>query len=206
MNHTRLAELSKVAAIRVQAPEPDYNLNELIMEMYGNTLCVSFTELVRGGIISKSTYDKYVREGKLTLLQRGGNGREALIAYRSMPERLRAAYDDTFKNAYEEMKQREQEKYINTQIRFDAEAVTFYQDYRPQIDRARQLEYILNAQVMNEMVRTEKARSVEHAKGGFARRAETWSSVQICCERLREITGHTLPKNPARLREKFNQN
>ena len=205
MNHTRLAELSKVAAIRVQAPEPDYNLNELIMEMYGNTLCVSFTELVRGGIISKSTYDKYVREGKLTLLQRGGNGREALIAYRSMPERLRAAYDDTFKNAYEEMKQREQEKYINTQIRFDAEAVTFYQDYRPQIDRARQLEYILNAQVMNEMVRTEKARSVEHAKGGFARRAETWSSVQICCERLREITGHTLPKNPARLREKFNQ-
>ena len=85
MNHTRLAELSKVAAIRVQVPEPDYNLNELIMEMYGNTLCVSFTELVRGGIISKPTYDKYVREGKLTLLQRGGNGREALIAYRSMP-------------------------------------------------------------------------------------------------------------------------
>ena len=71
MNHTRLAELSKVAAVRVQVPEPDYNLNELIMEMYGNTLCVSFTELVRGGIISKPTYDKYVREGKLTLLQRG---------------------------------------------------------------------------------------------------------------------------------------
>ena len=72
----------KAAAVRVQVPEPDYNLNELIMEMYGNTLCVSFTELVRGGIISKPTYDKYVREGKLTLLQRGGNGREALIAYR----------------------------------------------------------------------------------------------------------------------------
>lgn len=109
MNHTRLAELCQVAAVRVQVPEPDYNLNELIMEMYGNTLCVSFTELVRGGIISKPTYDKYVREGKLNILQRGGNGREALIAYRSMPEKLRAAYDDTFKNAYEEMKQREQE-------------------------------------------------------------------------------------------------
>ena len=179
---------SEAAAIRVQAPEPDYNLNELIMEMYGNTLCVSFTELVGSGLISQPTYKKYIREGKLTLLQRGGNGCEALIAYRSMPERLRAAYDDTYPDAYEEMKKREQEKYINTQIRFDAEAVTFYQDYRPQIDRARQLEYILNAQVMNEMVRTEKARSVEHAKGGFARRAETWSSVQICCERLREIT------------------
>ena len=61
---------SEAAAIRVQVPEPDKHLNELIMEMYGNTLCVSFTELVRGGIISKPTYDKYVREGKLTLLQR----------------------------------------------------------------------------------------------------------------------------------------
>ena len=77
MNHTRLAELSKVAAVRVQVPEPDYNLNELIMEMYGNTLCVSFTELVGSGLISQPTYKKYIREGKLTLLQRGGNGREA---------------------------------------------------------------------------------------------------------------------------------
>ena len=174
------------------------------MEMYGNTICVSFTELVGGGIISKPTYDKYTREGRLTVVQRGGNGREALIAYRSMPERIRAAYDETYKNAHEEMKQREQEKYISSQIRFDAEAVRFYKEYEPRIEPARQLEYILNAQVMNEMVRTEKARNVEHAKGGFSRRAETWSSVQICCERLREITGHTLPKNPARLREKFN--
>ena len=90
---------SEAAAIRVQVPEPDYNLNELIMEMYGNTLCVSFTELVRGGIISKPTYDKYVREGKLTPLQRVGNGREELIASRPMPERPRAAYYDTFQIA-----------------------------------------------------------------------------------------------------------
>lgn len=58
---------SEAAAIRVQAPEPDYNLNELIMEMYGNTLCVSFTELVGSGLISQPTYKKYIREGKLTL-------------------------------------------------------------------------------------------------------------------------------------------
>ena len=174
------------------------------MEMYGNTICVSFTELVGGGIISQPTYKKYIREGRLTVVQRGGNGREALIAYRSMPERIRAAYDETYKNAHEEMKQREQEKYISSQIRFDAEAVRFYKEFEPRIEPARQLEYILNAQVMNEMVRTEKARNVEHAKGGYSRRAETWSSVLICCERLREITGHTLPKNPARLREKFN--
>lgn len=79
------------------------------MEMYGNAICVSYSELVGSGLISQPTYKKYVREGKLILLQRGGNGREALIAYRSMPDRIRAAYDEQFKNAHEEMKQREQE-------------------------------------------------------------------------------------------------
>ena len=96
-----------------------------------------------------------------------------------MPERLRAAYDDTFKNAYEEMKQREQEKYINTQIRFDADAVRFFKEFEPSIELSRQMEYILNAQVMNEMVRTEKGHAVwNHAKGGFGPpMRKHWNSV-----------------------------
>ena len=175
-----------------------------IMEMYGNTLCVSFAELVGGGLISRPTYKKYIREGRLTVMQRGGNGREALVAYKSMPDSLRAAYDERYKEARKEMERKEHERYVSTQIRFDAEAVRFFKEYKPAISTGRQLEYILNAQVMNEMARVEKQRDAEHRKGGFARRAETWNSVLLTCERLREATGHTLPKNAARLREKFN--
>ena len=69
------------------------------MEMLGNTLCVSFAELVGGGIISEPTYKKYVRDGKLTVVQKGGNGRKALVAYSSMFEKVRAAYDDKFQEA-----------------------------------------------------------------------------------------------------------
>lgn len=32
------------------------------------------------------------------------------------------------------MKQREQEKYISSQIRFDAEAVRFYKEFEPRIE------------------------------------------------------------------------
>lgn len=178
------------------------------MEMLGNTLCVSFAELVGGGIISEPTYKKYVRDGKLTVVQKGGNGRKALVAYSSMFEKVRAAYDDKFQEAIKAMKQQEEEKYINTQIRFDREAVDFYKTYVApnggKISTGRQLEYILNAQVMNEMVRTEKLCNAEHAKCGFSRRAETWSSVLKVCESLRTRCGHTLPANPGRLREKFN--
>lgn len=178
------------------------------MEMIGNTLCVTYKELVENGIVSKPTYDKYARNERITFLQRGGNGRKALIVYQSLPEKWRTECDAKLKEEFEVMKRQEEEKYISTQIRFDREAVDFYKKYVSpnggEISTERQLEYILNAQVMNEMVRVEKERIAEHSKNGFSRRAETWSSVLKTCEALRERCHHTLPANPGRLREKFN--
>lgn len=178
------------------------------MEMLGNTLCVTFKELIEHGITSKPTYDKYAREGKISVLRHGGNGRKALVAYQSLPDRWRAACEEKLKEEIAAMKRQEEEKYISTQIRFDREAVEFYKTYTApnggKVSTERQLEYILNAQVMDEMVRIEKKRNADHAKNGHARRAETWSSVLKTCEALRERCHHTLPLNPGRLREKFN--
>lgn len=178
------------------------------MEMYGNILCVTFKELISNGITSEPTYKKYVRTERVSVIQRGGNGREALIAYQSLPEKWREDCDKKLKDEIEAMKKQEEEKYISTQIKFDAEAVNFYKTYVApnggKISTERQLEYILNAQVMNEMVRIEKKRNVDHAKSGHTRRAETWSSVLKTCEALRERCKHTLPANAGRLREKFN--
>lgn len=49
------------------------------MEMFGKILCVTFDELVGGGIMSLANYKKYVREKKFHFVQHGGNGRKALI-------------------------------------------------------------------------------------------------------------------------------
>ena len=175
--------------------------------MFGTTICVTYSELVGNGIISTPSYKKAIRDGRLTIVRRGGgNGREALIDYQKMPERIRAAYDRIQPRAYEDMMERQQtSKQAEDVLRFDEDAVSYFRDFRPEIPATKQREYILNAQVLNEMVRTEKARDVEHAKGGFSRRSETWQSVLLCCERLRDLSAHSLPKNPARLREKFNQ-
>ena len=51
------------------------------MEMFGKTLCVTFEELVGGGIMSLANYKKHVREKKFHFVQHGGNGRKALIMY-----------------------------------------------------------------------------------------------------------------------------
>lgn len=176
------------------------------MEMYGNVLAVSYSDLVSNGILTKPTYDKYSRMGKLTILQKGGNGRCALVAYQSLPENIRKECDAKLKFEKEVMKEREENKMIED-LKFDAQAVKFFKEYKTSngigIDASKQLEYILNAQVMNAMVAIENKRKTTHING--PRKKNTWQSVLFNCEKLRERCNHTLPKNEARLREKFNQ-
>ncbi|WP_294611617.1 hypothetical protein [uncultured Bacteroides sp.] len=73
------------------------------MEMFGKTLCVTFDELVGSGIMSQANYKKHVRDGKFRVLRRGGNGRKAQIAYESLPEAIRTAYDARNPRAKEQL-------------------------------------------------------------------------------------------------------
>lgn len=172
------------------------------MEMYGKIRCVTFPELVsQGGILSKPNYDKKVREGKLRVVRPGkGAGSCALIDYQTLPELIRQAYDKLYPNALEEMK----EQLMSHTIKSDARAIEFYKTYEPKISLERQAEYVLNAEVMNEMMRVEKETEALHKKCGYSRKSIVWEAVQGTCEKLHEQYGHTLPINAARLREKFN--
>lgn len=172
------------------------------MEMYGKIRCVTFPELVsQGRILSVPSYKKKVREGKLRVVRPGkGAGSCALIDYTSLPVLIREAYDRLYPNAQEEMK----EQLMSNVIRNDSKAVEFYKTYQPAISLERQEEYVLNAEVMNELVRVEKETEALHKKCGYSRKSVVWETVQGTCEKLRERYGHTLPTSPTRLREKFN--
>lgn len=172
------------------------------MEMYGKIRCVTFPELVsQGRILSVPNYKKKVREGKLRIVRPGkGAGSYALIDYTSLPTLIREAYDRLYPNALEEMK----EQLMSNIIRSDSKAVEFYKTYRPAISLERQAEYVLNAEVMNELIRVEKETGALHSKCGYSRKSIVWETVQGTCEKLRERYEHTLPANSTRLREKFN--
>ncbi|WP_276865827.1 hypothetical protein [Bacteroides heparinolyticus] len=170
------------------------------MEMYGKIKCVTHAELVGSGIISASNLKKKVKAGLIIQVRRGGNGRIALYDYIGLPNPLREDYDRSHPDAYKEMN----EQMMSNTIRSDSNAVEFYKCYEPQISLSRQAEYVLNAEVMNELIRVEKEAEAMHRKCGYIRKAETWKSVRGTCEKLREEYGHTLPESAARLREKFN--
>ena len=172
------------------------------MEMYGKIRCVTYPELVtQGNLLSVPSYKKKVRAGILRVVRPGkGQGSCALIDYNSLPDALREAYDRLYPDAQKDM----QQQFISQSLRPDQEAVDYYRGYRPKLSLDRQAEYVLNAQVLAEMVRVEKETEAMQKKCGFLRKGAVWDAVLGTCEKLRSLYGHTLPVNAARLRQKFN--
>lgn len=175
------------------------------MEMYGNIRCVTFAELVTDGrILSEPNYKKKVKEQKLRILQRGGNGRKVLIDYNSLPQQIREVYNQRYPDAEQQLKQR----YMSDLLRTDSKAIEFYRKYEladgSHLTDKNQADYVLNAQVMNEMIRVENEMKASHNKSGRTHKTLVWETVLGTCAKLRNNYQHTLPNNPARLREKYN--
>lgn len=176
------------------------------MVLFGNIRCVTFPELLHGGILSKPNYDKKVREGKLRVVRPGkGAGCCALIEYNTMPETIKMAYNEIYPDVETELKQ----QLISNMLRVDSEAIAFYRKYEladgSGLTDKIQAEYVLNAQVLNEMKRVAGIAKSAHAKNGVYRPTLAWQIAYETCEKLREAYKHTLPLNKVRLREKFNQ-
>lgn len=174
------------------------------MEMYGKIRCVTYAELVGSGILSVPSYKWYVKENRLRVVQRGGKGRIALVEYNSLPSKIKAAYDEMFPTATEDLRH----TIMSNALITDNKAIEFYRDrYKLSngsgLTDVKQAEYVLNAQVLNAMIRTERDTTALHSKCGYTRKKMVWEKCVECCEELRTIYNHTLPKNPARLREKF---
>ena len=116
------------------------------MEYYGKIQCVSYSELVGSGLLSKPNYDKKVRNGLLQVVRKGGNGREALIRYTTLPSKLKEAYDTL--NPTADMEVKEQETAVA--VYAADSAVRYFKEYEPALDYNRQAAYLLNPQVLNE--------------------------------------------------------
>ena len=71
------------------------------MEYYANTLCISHTELVSSGLMSKSNIDAMVRRNKLQQVRRGCYGTPALFAVDSLPLKYRTEVYRRYPDAQE---------------------------------------------------------------------------------------------------------
>lgn len=71
-----------------------------MFEYQQNTLCVATSWLLATGIITESNLKNLISRGKLKKLTVGGNGRKALVAYESIPEKFKNAIREKVGDPY----------------------------------------------------------------------------------------------------------
>lgn len=172
------------------------------MEYYSNKLCISYNELVDGGIMTASNYNNLTYRKKVKVVRHGGgaNGCCALIAIDSLPTR--------YKEAVEKMYPGGDEVRIKTWVLsnygIDQAAIAFFHDRSKtgiDLDEKKKREYITNASVLNCCIKLyERARDSQRLFGG----KYNWDMMTKTIETLREELGHTLPASTLRFRKKVN--
>jgi hypothetical protein len=118
-----------------------------MFEHFQNTLCVQAAMIIDRGLVTKSNYDQLIHRGDLKKLRTGGNGRQALVEFDSMPERIKTKIINMCGDPYE----RPTHQPIATEG--DAKAVNFYSGYLlpngDHISAQRQKEYNATARLFN---------------------------------------------------------
>ena len=181
------------------------------MEFYKRILCVTFEELTGGDnpVITPQTLMKNVQRGNIQCARRGGGENTiALYVYSSLPVKYKMKFEAKYGKPEDVLKAQE----LKDTVCMDEKAREFYEAFEYDLngvqttltDKLKE-EYTVNASVlgmlwnrMNELTSTSNAL-------GNGRRSDLWDIVFAQSEKLREVTGHTLPKNLARLKDKMNR-
>lgn len=185
------------------------NRRAAYMEYYNKTLCVTFDELTNGGIISGSTLMKNVQRGNIQCARQGkGEGNYALYVYASLPMKYRMMFESKYGKPEDVLKAQEMKEWVKE----DSDARLFFESFEYDLNGVQTRlsqklidEYTQNASVLRLLwERMNELTATTHALGG-GRRGDLWDIVFSQSEMLREVTGHTLPKNLSRLKEKMSQ-
>lgn len=173
------------------------------MEYYGNKLCISYSELVDGGIITASNYNNLTYRKKVKVVRRGGGANDccALIAIDSLPSK----YKEAVEKKYPGGDKVRIKAWVLSNYEMDQAAIAFFHDRSKtgiDLDEKKKREYIINASVLNCCIKLyERARDSQRLFGG----KYNWDMMAKTIEILREELGHTLPTSTLRFRKKVNE-
>lgn len=172
------------------------------MEYYDNRLCISYSELVDGGIMTASNYNSLTYRKKVKVVRHGGGASDccALIAIDSLPSKYKAAVEKKYPGG-DEVRIK---TWVLSNYEMDQAAVAFFHDRSKtgiDLDEKKKREYIINASVLNCCIKLyERARDSQRLFGG----RYNWDMMAKTIETLREELGHTLPASTLRFRKKVN--
>ena len=169
------------------------------MEYYGNALCVSYDDLVGGGIMTASNLQKMAQRGKLTVVRTaGGKGNCALVAVDSLPEKYKAEV----RKLYPEGNRTRLIAWVQKNYERDTAAYSFFfnkENTGVELPQEKVLEYTINASVLNCCIRLyDRAAMCQKMFGN----RYNWDEMTAVIDTLRDLYHHTLPASTMRFRKK----
>lgn len=176
------------------------------MEYYNDKLCITHAELT-DGLVSKSLIDKWQSTGKVERVRRGCNGTPALFAVDSLPFK----YKTEVYRRFPDMKAQAESKPFIESIEPDGAALNFYETYPlgdgKFLPTEKQTEYANNAAILNAFRVVLERSNSQRTRQSHKRinKTEFWRKAAQALPRIADKFPHSLPENPRRLQEKFNQ-
>jgi hypothetical protein len=166
-----------------------------------NILCISASWLFGDGqIMSKSNFDALVIRGHLNKLTIGGNGRKALVAFESIPDRFKQAIRAKVGDPYASAKKIIFAEYMV----WDHVAETYYQEYllenKGQLPEEKQREYTHQAIMFNAVKHIATNVVVQKRFGG---KKEMWERMLTAIQNLPDTWLHTRYKNVVSFKRAF---
>ena len=175
------------------------------MEFFDNKLCISFRELVDGGIMTVPNYKYMASSGRIKVARRGGGakGNGALIVIDSLPTSYKEKVEEKYPGGNAVLLR----GWIISNYELDQAAVAFFMDWaaRQSSDKASDelaRKYAINASVLNTCIKLYN-RSRDYRK--LMGEKYDWSMMAATIETLREEFGHDLPASTLRFRKKVNE-
>lgn len=163
-----------------------------MFEYQQNTLCVQSAWLWESEIISCDYYRQLCSRGKLKKLTIGGNGRKALVAYESIPDRFKKLIREKVGDPYASVKNIVFSDYMN----WDHNAEQYFRDYLldngSHLPEKKQKEYTHQAVMFNTVKHIVSNVVVQKRFGG---KKLMWDRMLEAIGNLPETWMHTRYKN-----------
>lgn len=163
-----------------------------MFEFQHNTLCVSSSWLWNAAIMTEGNYKKLCSLGKIKKLTIGGNGRKALVAYESIPDRFKKLIREKVGDPYASVKNIVFSDYMD----WDHEAEHYFRDYLldngQHLPEEKQKEYTHQAVMFNAVKHIATNVVVQKRFGG---KKQMWDRMLEAIGNLPETWMHTRYKN-----------
>ncbi len=175
------------------------------MELYNGKYCGTYEDFA--GIMTAKAIQHRVQRGQIEQARRACIGTPALFVVDSFPTKERV---EVYRRYPDLQAQAESKPFIDS-ITPDGVAAQFYADYK--IDDVRglnydkQIEYTNNASILaafRSVIERADSRRASVSKPRL-RRTDFWRRAAQALPRIADKFPHSLPENPRRLQEKFNE-